>query len=87
MIVKLTKAGGIVRHIEATRTQVQPTANGDADLEIVTPAGEFIRALISHGEQKAGGPELWGRAYVMEHGKTVDTINPPPRSLEEARSR
>lgn len=87
MIIKLSKAGGIVRHIEATKTHVQPTAQGDTDLEIVTPSGEFIRVLISHGEQKEGGPELWGRAYVMEHGKTVDTINPPARSLDEARSR
>jgi hypothetical protein len=79
MIIKLCKMG-VTRHIECVDVMQQFTANGDIDLEVVTPKGQSIRALIGYREVVGvGEPTEWGRAYIMENGRTVDTIQLPDR--------
>lgn len=70
MIVKLTKMGGFTRYIEADNVYEQPVMNGRVDLEIIKHGGPVQRIII--GEEDSDG--IWNRAYIMEHGKTVDTI-------------
>lgn len=74
MIVKLTKMGGVVRFIEATGAMQQPLENGRVDLEIETQAGPVFRFIIGEDMDNAAYPDVWHRAYIMERGKTVDTI-------------
>ena len=89
MIVKLTKRGCICRYIEADDVLEQPVSGG-IDVEITKGGRTVFRALI-------GMPELghkdaeWERAYLMENGKTIDTIRAqvetPPISEKEKRER
>lgn len=79
MIVKLTKMGGFAQFVEADQVYQQPVANGRIDLEIVKQNAPTLRFIV--GEDSIGeNPEdpvhsgKWERAYIMEHGKTVDTI-------------
>ena len=82
MIIKLCRAG-VTRHIECVDVLQQPTANNTLDLEVATPKGGSIRVLIGSKEVFTVGEEQqWQRAYLMENGRTVDTIkyvlNTPP---------
>lgn len=79
MIVKLTKLNGLALFIEADQVFQQPVNHGRMDLEIVRQNAPTQRLLV--GESAIGeNPEdpihsgIWERAYIMEHGKTVDTI-------------
>lgn len=82
MIIKLCRAG-VTRHIECVDILQQHTAADKIDLEIVTPKGESIRVLLGHRQIVAVAEEAeWSRAYVMENGKTVDTISAPIRPPE-----
>lgn len=74
MIVKLTKAGGIVRHLDADNVYQQPTDGGLVDLEVSKLGGQSLRFLIGDDNGKIIDPPVWHRAYLMENGKTVDTI-------------
>jgi hypothetical protein len=80
MIIKLCRAG-VTRHIECVDVLQQTTANNTLDLEVLTPKGESVRVLIGNREIFAVGEEQqWGRAYIMENGRTVDTIRAPDQT-------
>lgn len=79
MIIKLTKMGGCALFVEADQVYQQPLANGRVDLEIVKQNAPTQRLLVGEGSIGEDPTDpvhsgLWERAYVMEHGKTVDTI-------------
>lgn len=75
MIVKLVKTGGITQHIEADSVLQQPVVGGRIDLEIEKLNQPVRRVLIGELEPRViDEAGVWQRAYIMEHGKTVDTI-------------
>lgn len=74
MIIKLTRSGGIARYIEASQIFQQSVASGRVDLEIISPTGENYRLLVGEFDERDDTNMSYHRAYVMEHGKTVDTI-------------
>lgn len=86
MIVKLTKEGGYCLHVEADAVLQQTTESGCIDLEICRGGNTVKRVLIGEtteanakavGQRTAGLPVVvadFSRAYIMENGKTVDTI-------------
>jgi hypothetical protein len=77
MIIKLCSMG-CTRHIECVDVNHYITSDDKLDLEIVTPKGESIRVLVGHQEIQAVGDEKqWQRAYIMENGRTVDTLRAP----------
>jgi len=72
MIVKLTKRGCVNQYVDADSVLEQPTHKGMVDLEITKNKQNVTRVLI--GIPEMGHKCEWERAYIMEHGKTVDTI-------------
>lgn len=79
MIIKLTRRGGVERFIEADGLFLQPVSFGRIDLEIDKQGQPAARVLV--GEDDEDG--IWHRAYVLEKGKTVDTIRgfAPPMTV------
>ncbi len=81
MIVKLVKAGGICRHIQADDVLQQPTESGRMDIEVSRHDAPSMRFLIGEDGPPVDvitADRIWHRAYLMENGKTVDTIRPMP---------
>ena len=77
MIVKLTRPGGISRLIESTDILCQPVNGGRMDVEISVRSGSPLRFLIGEDGPPVDvvtADAIWDRAYIMEGGKTVDTI-------------
>ena len=74
MIVKLSRAGFCVS-FDADSVTAQVTERGAIDLRICKGGVEAYRCLIcnTHIEAIDAHPEF-DIAYVMENGKTVDTI-------------
>lgn len=95
MIVKLVKGGGYRLHVEADSVLQQVTASGCIDLEICRGGVSVKRVLIgetSEEDAHAVGQTLFygdkpmravvadfNRAYLVEGGKTVDTIRREPK--------
>lgn len=77
MIVKLTKSGGVSRLIESDGVLVQPVVGGRMDVEVSVRGASPHRFLIGEDGPAVDvitADTIWDRAYVMENGKTVDTI-------------
>jgi len=74
MIVKLVNVHDHAQYIEADSILTQSLANGGIDLECNKRGNEqdrLTRFIISEDMEGTG---YWKRAYIMENGKTVDTI-------------
>lgn len=88
MIVKLTRSGGITRYVEAAQIFEQSVAFGRIDLEIITPTGGRHRLLVGEFDEAQDTDMAYHRAYVLDHGVTLDTIkgHSPPLSVTTSRA-
>lgn len=77
MIVKLVKMGGVERFVEADQVFRQPLESGRVDLEVTRGQNPSLRFIIGEDMDNSVYPDVWAKAYLMEHGKTVDTIRAP----------
>lgn len=71
MIVKLAKAGGVAQLIECDDISYWPTAQYTIDLDLWKGGERKKRVIIGDSENPNAE---WDVAYVMENGKTCDTI-------------
>lgn len=87
MILKLCNPGA-TRYVECVDIFHQVMQGPYLDVEAVSPKGESIRFIVGRDDQPYGRDSgtIWARAYVMENGKTVDTIKPPEYAVTTSTS-
>lgn len=76
MIIRFVKMSGVEMTLACEGVLTQPVTNMGVDVEVMTSSGNK-RFLL----RETPISDEWQRAYIMENGRTVDTIRPsvPPK--------